>query len=188
VEAEGQPKQVNQSLLTVLIAFLANLLLAIAKSVAAFVTSSASMLAEAAHSWADTATRSSCWSPTGDLTAGRTVGIRWVSGGRRMSGRCSPRLDFYRWRSRVHLAWHPAADRTAGSVELSCRVHRLGDCIRARRCFVHPGHAAVDMAGDDVEHSLAVRLWRVERELEQQDYIEEAVLTLATPDEASLTP
>jgi hypothetical protein len=44
------------------------------------------------------------------------------------------------------------------------------------------------MAGDDVEHSLAVRLWRVERELEQQDYIEEAVLTLATPDEASLTP
>jgi divalent metal cation (Fe/Co/Zn/Cd) transporter len=58
--------------------------------------------------------------------------------------------------------------------------------------YVGPGRlylvAAVDMAGDDVEHSLAVRLRRVERELEQQDYIEEAVLTLATPDEASLTP
>jgi divalent metal cation (Fe/Co/Zn/Cd) transporter len=52
-EDEKQPKQVNQSLLTVLIAFLANLLIAIAKSVAAAITSSASMLAEAAHSWAD---------------------------------------------------------------------------------------------------------------------------------------
>ncbi len=44
--------------------------------------------------------------------------------------------------------------------------------------------ASVDMAGDDVEPSLAVRLRRVERELEQHDSIEEAVLTLATPDEA----
>ena len=36
-----------------LVAFLANVLIAIAKSVAAVITSSASMLAEAAHSWAD---------------------------------------------------------------------------------------------------------------------------------------
>src|SRR6478672_192184 len=46
-------KQVDQSLLTVLVAFLVNVLIAIAKSVAAVITSSASMLAEAAHSWAD---------------------------------------------------------------------------------------------------------------------------------------
>lgn len=39
---------------TVLIAFAANLLVALAKSVAAALTGSASMLAEAAHSWADT--------------------------------------------------------------------------------------------------------------------------------------
>lgn len=38
---------------TVLIAFLANLLVAIAKTVAAIITASASMVAEAAHSWAD---------------------------------------------------------------------------------------------------------------------------------------
>jgi len=38
---------------TVLIAFLANVLVAIAKTVAAIITSSASMVAEAAHSWAD---------------------------------------------------------------------------------------------------------------------------------------
>ena len=40
-------------MLTVVIAFLANLLVAIAKTVAAMLTGSASMLAEAAHSWAD---------------------------------------------------------------------------------------------------------------------------------------
>jgi cation diffusion facilitator family transporter len=44
----------SASLTTVLIAFAANLLVAVAKSVAAVVTGSASLLAEAAHSWADT--------------------------------------------------------------------------------------------------------------------------------------
>ncbi len=39
--------------MTVVIAFLANLLVAVAKSVAAGITGSASMVAEAAHSWAD---------------------------------------------------------------------------------------------------------------------------------------
>ncbi|GAB2549036.1 cation diffusion facilitator family transporter [Leucobacter ruminantium] len=39
--------------MTVIIAFLANVLVAIAKTIAALVTSSASMVAEAAHSWAD---------------------------------------------------------------------------------------------------------------------------------------
>lgn len=41
------------SLITVLIAVGANLLIAIAKTVAAFLTGSASMIAESAHSWAD---------------------------------------------------------------------------------------------------------------------------------------
>ena len=40
--------------MTVLVAFAANLLVAVAKTVAATVTGSASILAEAAHSWADT--------------------------------------------------------------------------------------------------------------------------------------
>ena len=44
----------NDSLFTVIIAFAANLLIAIAKTVAALLTASASMVAEAAHSWADT--------------------------------------------------------------------------------------------------------------------------------------
>lgn len=45
--------QGGESLLTVLIALGANLLIAIAKSVAAVLTGAASLVAEAAHSWAD---------------------------------------------------------------------------------------------------------------------------------------
>jgi cation diffusion facilitator family transporter len=44
----------SASVRTVLVALGANLLVAVAKSIAALVTGSASMLAEAAHSWADT--------------------------------------------------------------------------------------------------------------------------------------
>ena len=44
----------SESVRTVLVAFGANALIAVAKSVAAGLTASASMLAEAAHSWADT--------------------------------------------------------------------------------------------------------------------------------------
>src|SRR5262245_34349144 len=43
----------SESWLTVLVALAANVLIAVAKSAAAVITSSASMLAEAAHSWAD---------------------------------------------------------------------------------------------------------------------------------------
>ncbi|GAA4390908.1 cation diffusion facilitator family transporter [Tsukamurella soli] len=44
----------GESLTTVLVAFAANILIAVAKTAAAAVTGSAAMLAEAAHSWADT--------------------------------------------------------------------------------------------------------------------------------------
>ena len=44
----------NESGLTVVVAFGANLLVAVAKTGAAFLTGSASLVAEAAHSWADT--------------------------------------------------------------------------------------------------------------------------------------
>jgi len=51
-EPDGQHGQ-PESTLTVVIAFAANLLIAVAKTAAAVVTGAASMLAEAAHSWAD---------------------------------------------------------------------------------------------------------------------------------------
>ncbi|HEY9316130.1 cation diffusion facilitator family transporter, partial [Williamsia sp.] len=44
----------SESFLTVFIAFVANLLIAVAKTGAAMLTGSASLVAEAAHSWADT--------------------------------------------------------------------------------------------------------------------------------------
>jgi len=44
----------GESTLTVIIAFIANLLIALAKTLVALVTGSASMLAESSHSWADT--------------------------------------------------------------------------------------------------------------------------------------
>ena len=43
----------NESAMTVAVAFIANLVIAVAKSVAAVMTGSASLVAEAAHSWAD---------------------------------------------------------------------------------------------------------------------------------------
>ena len=58
--------------------------------------------------------------------------------------------------------------------------------------FVGPGRvflvAAIDLAGDDNETHVAVVLRGIEAEIEQNANVEEAVLTLATPDEPALTP
>ncbi|HEY0258674.1 MAG TPA: cation diffusion facilitator family transporter [Lacisediminihabitans sp.] len=56
--------------------------------------------------------------------------------------------------------------------------------------FVGPGKvflvAAVDLVGESTETHVAIALRRVEAELERNDHVEEAVLTLSTPDEPSL--
>jgi cation diffusion facilitator family transporter len=315
-EDEKQPKQVNQSLLTVLIAFLANLLIAIAKSVAAAITSSASMLAEAAHSWADAgneiflliADRRSdrrrdsrhpmgfgreayVWSmfaAFGLFTAGAVVSIwhgvqqliepeeasnylvayvvlaiAFVLEGVSFTQATiqARRLAAVRDSSVTNLVLNTsnptlravffedaaaligigiatggvALHQITGSVTPDAigsilvgallavvavllidrnRRFLVGEVVRPeirqevlrellarpdidRITYLHlefvgPGRlylvASVDMAGDDVEHSVAVRLRHVERELEQYEGIEEAVLTLATPDEVSLLP
>ncbi|MDR6970608.1 cation diffusion facilitator family transporter [Leifsonia shinshuensis] len=49
----SRSKRSSSSLFTVLLAFAANILVAIAKTIAAVLTGSASLVAEAAHSWAD---------------------------------------------------------------------------------------------------------------------------------------
>ncbi|MDQ0735350.1 cation diffusion facilitator family transporter [Arthrobacter agilis] len=46
--------------------------------------------------------------------------------------------------------------------------------------------AAVDLVGDRLEHDVAVALRAVERDIEDHERIEEAVLTLSTPDEPTL--
>jgi cation diffusion facilitator family transporter len=315
-ESSQESKKIDQSLLTVLVAFLANLLIAIAKSVAAVVTASASMLAEAAHSWADAgneillliADRRSdrgrdsghpmgfgreayVWSmfaAFGLFTAGAVVsiwhgiqellkpeeashflvayvvlaiafvleGISFIQAmtqARRMAAvrdRSVPSfvLNTSNPTLRAVVAEDAAAligvaIATAGvalhqvtgsvipdaigsilvgvllgivAVVLIDRNRRflVGETVTSevrqkvlqnlldrpdidRITYLHLEYvgpdrlylvASVDMAGDDVEHDLAVRLRRVERELEEIDAIEEAVLTLATPDEVSLTP
>ena len=50
----AEPRKQSGSFVTVVVAFGANLIVAIAKSIAALLTGSASLTAEAAHSWADT--------------------------------------------------------------------------------------------------------------------------------------
>jgi cation diffusion facilitator family transporter len=315
-ERKGQQKQVDKSLLTVLIAFLANLLIAIAKSIAAAITSSASMLAEAAHSWADAgneifliiAERRSDRGPDrrhplgfgreayvwsmfaafGLFTAGAVVSIwhgiqeliepeeasnflvayvvlaiafvlegisfiqAWTQA-RRMAARLNrsvadlvlstsnPTLravfaedaaallgiTIATFGVALHQITGSATPDAIGSILVGVllgvvavvlidrnRRFLVGEVVKPeirgrvlrdllalpeidRITYLHleyvgPGRlylvAAVDMAGDDVEHNLAVRLRRLERELEQQEAIEEAVLTLATPDEVSLKP
>jgi cation diffusion facilitator family transporter len=54
VQDEQKSGSGGESTFTVIVALVANGLLATAKSVAAFITGSASMMAEAAHSWSDT--------------------------------------------------------------------------------------------------------------------------------------
>jgi len=48
--------------------------------------------------------------------------------------------------------------------------------------------AAVDLVGDDTESHLAVRLRKVEADIEKHPLVEDAVLTLSLPDMPSLTP
>lgn len=52
-DRDSSPPSAGESSTTVVIAFIANILVAVVKTGAALVTGSASMLAEAAHSWAD---------------------------------------------------------------------------------------------------------------------------------------
>ena len=48
--------------------------------------------------------------------------------------------------------------------------------------------AAVDLTGDDREPDLAVRLRKVETDIEENDLVEDAVLTLSLPTDPSLEP
>lgn len=309
-------KRSGDSMTTVVIAFAMNVLVAVAKSVAAVITGSASMAAEAAHSWADTGNEifllvaerrgnigrerdhpfghgreTYIWSmfaafglfsvgaavsvmhgistlthpePAGDYLVGYIVlGISAVlesvsflqsvrqahAGGRRFSMRP---LRFVARTSNTTLRAVFAEDAAAliglaiaatgmalhqitgsavydsvGSILVGVLlgviaiflIKRNGEFLlgqRAlpstrtamlRRLLDHPDIdrvtylyveyvgpvqyylvAAVDIAGDLREHDVAIRLRRIESEIEGTEGIVEAVLTLSTPDEKSLVP
>ena len=309
-----RPRRKDSSLRTVIIAFCANLLIALAKSAAAVLTGSASMLAEAAHSWADTGneiflffaeSRServrdeshplgygreayvwSMFAAFGLFTAGAVVSI---SHGISELLHPEPATDFgiayavlgiafvleglsfaqatrqararakslgrdtleHIWNTSnptlravfaedaaalvglliafagvgLHQLTGSATPDAIGSIAVGGllavvavllidrnRRFLVGQSVPAdirqqvlvglldrpevdRITYLHleftgPGKmylvAAVDLSGDDVEHHVAVRLRRLERELEEADNVEEAVLTLAIPEERSL--
>ncbi|MCJ0701525.1 cation diffusion facilitator family transporter [Frigoribacterium faeni] len=313
-QPEGTAKP--ESFTTVLVAFVANLLIAVAKTVAALLTGSASMVAESAHSWADTGNEVflfiadkrgvrrrdashplgygketyvwSMFAAFGLFTVGAVVsiqhgisqlgaaeaaedylvnyivlGVAFVLEGtsflqalRQARGsardRSQPTLRFVLRSSNPTLRAVFAEDAAAlvglviaflgillhqitgsavfdavGSIAVgvllgvvalvlvdrnrrflvgespsdeleSIVLARLLDRPEIARVtylhteFVGPGRlylvAAVDMSGDETEGHVAVALRRVERELEEHDAVEEAVLTLSTPDEPSLLP
>ncbi|WP_395658208.1 cation diffusion facilitator family transporter [Nocardioides sp.] len=76
----------------------------------------------------------------------------------------------------AHLLEHHAIDRI---------TYLHVEYVGPQRLFVV---AAVDLTGDDAEPDLAVRLRQVEADIEKDDLIEDAVLTLALPDEPALVP
>ncbi|MDQ0755833.1 cation diffusion facilitator family transporter [Arthrobacter sp. B3I4] len=307
-------KKSSSTLLTVIIAFVANILVATAKSVAAFITGSASMTAEAAHSWADTGNQVflffaerrsvkprdkshpmgygreayvwSMFAAFGLFTAGAVVSIMhgiqqiiepepatdfavayWVLGAAFVFEGISFIQAFRQTRKAAHELERHTLEQVLISSDPTLRavfaedaaaliglvvafagvfLHQvtgsaLPDAIgsiivgvllavvavvlidRNRRFLVGQGvtpdiersmarrvlehrdiarltylHlefvgprklylvAAVDLQGDHPEHEAAVALRRVERELEDHETVEEAVLTLSTPDEATL--
>jgi cation diffusion facilitator family transporter len=73
-----------------------------------------------------------------------------------------------------HIVEHPDVERVT-------YVHL--EFVGPQRLFVV---AAVDLTGDDREPDLAVRLRKVETDIERQDLIEDAVLTLSQPTDPSL--
>jgi len=313
--ASNGPPEEGSSLVTVLVALVANGLLAVAKSVTAAVTGSASMVAEAAHSWSDTGNevfllvaerrgrrprdaahprgygRStyiwslvaafglfsagavvSVWHGLADLLAepGRSSyvanyvvlglafvleGTSFVQASRQVRGKASrwglhplrfvtrtsdPTLRAVFFEDSAALVGlllagtgiglHQLTGRhefdAAGSIAVGLLLAGVaiflmrrnmdyllgeGDSAELRSTVLaevleHPDvdrvtylHleyvgpqrlfvvAAVDLTGDDREPDLAVRLRRVETDIERHDHIEDAVLTLSLPSDESLT-
>ena len=81
--------------------------------------------------------------------------------------------------------WQRALRTLLGRPEVARVTYLHLEYVGPSRCFLV---AAVDLTGDDAEPRLAVRLRDLELDIEDQDFIVDAVLTLATPDEADLLP
>ena len=92
-------------------------------------------------------------------------------------------------RNRRFLTGEPgSADLREAAI---ARVQQLPDVASVRYLrleFIGPKQlflvASVDLTGDDAESSVARRLRRLERELETDRYVVDAVLTVSEPDEA----
>ncbi len=152
----------SESLVTVLVAFSANLLIAAAKSAAAVVTGSASLTAEAAHSWAD------CGNEIFLLIANRRA--------RRPPDRAHPfghGREAYVWSLFAALGVFVAG----GAVSVTRGIQELIHPEPAERFLIGYGVLAVSFVLEGISFLQSVRQARSEAEPLQRDLIEHVMAT-----------
>jgi cation diffusion facilitator family transporter len=152
----------SESLVTVLVAFGANLLIAGAKSVAAVVTGSASLTAEAAHSWAD------CGNEIFLLIANRRA--------RRPPDRAHPfghGREAYVWSLFAALGVFVAG----GAVSVTRGIQELIHPEPAGRFLIGYGVLAVSFVLEGLSFLQSVRQARSEAKPLQRDLIEHVMVT-----------
>jgi len=152
----------SESLITVLVAFGANLLIAAAKSAAAVVTGSASLTAEAAHSWAD------CGNEIFLLIANRRA--------RRPPDRAHPfghGREAYVWSLFAALGVFVAG----GAVSVTRGIQELLRPEPAGRFLIGYGVLAVSFVLEGISFLQSVRQARSEAEPLQRDLIEHVMVT-----------
>lgn len=152
----------SESLITVLVAFGANLLIAAAKSAAAAVTGSASLTAEAAHSWAD------CGNEIFLLIANRRA--------RRPPDRAHPfghGREAYVWSLFAALGVFVAG----GAVSVTRGIQELLHPEPAGRFLIGYGVLAVSFVLEGISFLQSVRQARSEAEPLQRDLIEHVLVT-----------
>jgi cation diffusion facilitator family transporter len=152
----------SESLITVLVAFSANLLIAAAKSAAAAVTGSASLTAEAAHSWAD------CGNEIFLLIANRRAG--------RPPDRAHPfghGREAYVWSLFAALGVFVAG----GAVSITRGVQELIHPEPAERFLIGYVVLAVSFVLEGISFLQSVRQARSEAEPLQRDLIEHVMVT-----------
>ncbi len=152
----------SESLITVLVALGANLLIAAAKSAAAAVTGSASLTAEAAHSWAD------CGNEIFLLIANRRA--------RRPPDRAHPfghGREAYVWSLFAALGVFVAG----GAVSVTRGIQELIHPEPAGRFLIGYGVLAVSFVLEGISFLQSVRQARSEAEPLQRDLIEHVMVT-----------
>ena len=152
----------SESFFTVLVAFGANLLIAVAKSAAAVVTGSASLTAEAAHSWAD------CGNEIFLLIANRRA--------RRPADRAHPfghGREAYVWSLFAALSVFVAG----GAVSVTRGIQELLHPEPAGHFAIGYGVLAVSFVLEGISFLQSVRQARSEAEPLQRDLIEHVMVT-----------
>jgi cation diffusion facilitator family transporter len=152
----------SESLITVLVAFGANLLIAVAKSAAAAVTGSASLTAEAAHSWAD------CGNEIFLLIANRRA--------RRPPDHAHPfghGREAYVWSLFAALGVFVAG----GAVSVTRGIQELIHPEPAERFLIGYAVLAVSFVLEGISFLQSVRQARSEAEPLQRDLIEHVMVT-----------